>query len=1794
MNIKLCTKLALLMLFFIMSDPWQRLYGQGAQFEWVAALGESGDDQGQDIATDAAGNVYAIGQFKNATDFDPSTSAAYSLSPSGGFDVYIAKYSAAGALIWAKQLGAGSDDYGYAVTTDNNGYVYITGSFQGVTTYPLFPAGVTVLNSTGNYDVFVAKLDAATGNAIWAKSFGSTLADNSYDIAVDASGNVYTTGSFQSIEGGMDADPSPSGFYGISSAGSTDIFIHKLNASGNFVWAKRMGSTQADVAKSIALDATGNVYTTGTYNSQVDFDPGAGTFNLSSGQNGPVFISKLSAAGDLVWAKAYAADEGNAITIDNKGNVLVTGIIPVNSSGDFDPGPGIVLLDGSNGKNYISKFSSTGNLIWAKQVGTPTGSSQAGTGDVTTDTVGNVYAVGSYSSTGDFDPGPGTYTLGINSLQQVFILKLDDYGNFIWARGISGGGNAFGRGIALGNSMAVYTTGSFRSATDFDPGPGVTSFTGNSDDIFIHKMSQPICTDPPAAGTATANINAPAACSGNGVVLSLLGNTTDVAITYEWESSPAESPFTPTSLAPASGSPNLLIYPVASRWYRAKVSCNGGTPVYSIPVQVSISGALPAGTYTIDLTQPTAGGNFHSFTDAIAAIYCGIAGPVTFEVQPGVYNEKISIAPVPGASATNTITFNGNGNTLSFTATSQSSRAGITLNGADHIIINNLVIDGFAGIAGYGIFLTNQADSNTISNCTINLTQSGSNQNYAGIIASSSITNAQTPGNNANYNTITGNTINGGYWGIFLYGHATDFNTSNRITANNIRNNFTVSVYLYGQVNATVSGNDISKATRTDGSFQGVDLEASGSNNLIAKNKIHDAFNANPSGTGSAYPIVIGSSDATAAAPNRVENNIIYNIVNAGSITGISTNFSDYCNIYHNTILLNGNNATAGEAQGFNQQGDATGVNFRNNIVNITKGGSGNKYGIYMQTPTVSYTSNNNVIYLNGGGLQKTGRSGTTDYSTLADWQAGTGQDANSLGIDPVITGAPSGNLSPTNIAVENTGAALGITDDINGTGRSSGTPDAGAYEMSLCTGIPVAGNAVVNDSYICQSDSIVLNVLNQTVAAGIVYAWQSATDSIFTSPAPLSSTAVSPLFTYHPSVTLWYRATVTCGGNTVYTTPVKVNVSYSLPGGSYTINNALPTTGNNYQSFADALTALQCGVSGPVVFDIASGTFNEQVKIPQLNGTSATNTVTFNGNGATLQFNSSDPNNRAGITLDGADHVVLQNMIIDGTAGTYGYGILLTNRADSNIISGCTIRVSTTNTSAYNHIGIFASGTATSQTQANNANYTTITGNTISGGYYGIDLYGSSGAANNGNIIQNNTLTDAYAHHIYLYGQKNTRISNNDISRPTRTNFTDGGGIAMSFCSEGGNLIEKNRVHDLFTTSPTANSSAFGVYIESSNPPALNPNRVENNLMYNNDGNGSTYGIYNSASGSFNVYQNTILVNGNGNGAVYGFYQSGAVTGIDFRNNIIHITKGGSGAKYGIYMNTTGTAYTSNNNVIYLNSTGAGTLYSGRRSSSSYSTLADWQTGTGQDAASISADPQFTNIATGNLLPANISLDNTAAPLGIAQDIAGVFRSSTTPDPGAYEFGVIPSPLPVNWLSFEASIHEQNNVWLTWSTASEHNTKQYHMQRSTDAVQFETLGYVAAAGNSEKVSAYQYEDAQLVPGKYYYRILQEDADGSYVYTPVRKIVIRGQGATRCHIYPNPANNNLFISYEGTHPELAVTITDVAGRIVLSRKMAPNSLQSAVAIDMSDLAHGVYMISLKGAGINIHTKVIKK
>ncbi|MDX2173181.1 MAG: SBBP repeat-containing protein [Bacteroidota bacterium] len=396
-------------------------------------------------------------------------------------------FAQAPAFQWAHANGGAGQQIARKVKTDALGNAYTVGTFEGIVDFDPGPATYT-LSSISSRDIYVTMLDG-NGNLMWARSFGSSSSSNVLNmgrsIELDASGNVYITGEFQGV---VDFDPGPL-TSNLTSNGNDDIFILKLNSSGNFIWAKQIGGSSADEAYSIALDAGANIYVCGNFLSTVDFDPNVGIQNLTASGLHDSFILKLNSSGNYVWAKSFGSslsDACNDVSIDGLGNVLCIGMFQ--NTVDFDPGPSTYTLQTNGGWDiFVSKLDASGNFIWARSIG-GTGTDR-GEG-ITSDASGNIYCVGTFINSVDFDPGPGNNILtATGTSRDVYLLKLDASGSFSFVNQIGSNLDENATDI-FSSSTNLYISGSFQGTVDFDS--GAASYTsvaaGTSYDGYVTKV----------------------------------------------------------------------------------------------------------------------------------------------------------------------------------------------------------------------------------------------------------------------------------------------------------------------------------------------------------------------------------------------------------------------------------------------------------------------------------------------------------------------------------------------------------------------------------------------------------------------------------------------------------------------------------------------------------------------------------------------------------------------------------------------------------------------------------------------------------------------------------------------------------------------------------------------------------------------------------------------------------------------------------------------------------------------------------------------------------------------------------------------------------------------------------------------------------------------------------------------------------------------------------------------------------------------------------------------------------
>ena len=437
---------------------------------------------------------------------------------------------------YAEQEGGDGMDSGYSITTDACGNSIVTGCFQKTATFGKAGGNQVLLTATGvsygKQDLFIAKYDPE-GELIWVKQAASggsrDLTVCGYSVRTDRNCQVFVTGYFN----GDVALGST-----ILNSSSNDAFIAKLDADGNFLWAKKVGGPGNDKGKSIYTDSLGNAVVTGWF----QYTANVGDVTFTSGGGSDVFIAKYDSNGDFIWARqgnGTGSDYGNAIAADAQGNVLVSGVF--NGSLDFDnstltsfggddvflvkydpagnllwtkqaggvgadrsyggltihPSNGIVLtgtyyltatfdsttLTSPGGSQiFMAKYAADGTLLWVKQDG---GTAAKNPRATCTDARGNIIITGFFNTAPGSQLQLGNAAFTSFGYDDVFVAKYDINGNFIWATQEGGASWDWSRGVATDAAGNIIITGEFRGTANF----GSATFTaaGAGRDIFISK-----------------------------------------------------------------------------------------------------------------------------------------------------------------------------------------------------------------------------------------------------------------------------------------------------------------------------------------------------------------------------------------------------------------------------------------------------------------------------------------------------------------------------------------------------------------------------------------------------------------------------------------------------------------------------------------------------------------------------------------------------------------------------------------------------------------------------------------------------------------------------------------------------------------------------------------------------------------------------------------------------------------------------------------------------------------------------------------------------------------------------------------------------------------------------------------------------------------------------------------------------------------------------------------------------------------------------------------------------------
>lgn len=1105
-------------------------------------------------------------------------------------------------------------------------------------------------------------------------------------------------------------------------------------------------------------------------------------------------------------------------------------------------------------------------------------------------------------------------------------------------------------GVQLSSSNAVQVTTGMNSTAGSPNivfGSGGSAATDNEYYIFDPKL---LVTDDMAVDLIS-NPTAPICTSSDSIKVKVTNEGTNSVTAFDvvWSvngTSQSTYSYAGTLASGASTTINLgnFTYGTASVFdflvYAKSPNGNSDNNNTNDTIKETIRKGLD-GTYTVG----TSTSDFPTLTDVSNALAsAGVCGPTTFNIASGTYTGSFLLSSVTGMSSTNTVTFQSDPtNTtmplIQFDASGTSDNYVVKFIAASNFVLDGLHLKSLDGSYGRIIDFSGINSDIVIKNCKLEGgTTSSSSTDMAIIYDYSGSTNLATD------ITISNNEILNGSYGIYNYGSgSTLLQEGWIITENTISNYSRYGMYNYYNDDLEVSNNTITTTNTGYTNYPyGIYLRYCDGATRITGNTLY--------GQVSGYGIYQYYCDASSSAPALIANNLIQ--VGNGSSNWarpIYSYYSSYQYWYQNTAYANSTNTSNSYAAArfyYSSSTSYPGNEMKNNIFANVGGG----YALYIYNPSYIAASDYNVIYSTSTGSYIYASS---SYSSLSAYQTGSGLDGNSLDVSPPFTSSTDGHLSD---GCYNRVPTLSlVSTDVDGETRNVTTTHPGADEVPT-------GNVDVGVSEIL-SPSGVISAGTQTVKVVVKNYGVSAVTSFKLNYQVDGGSTVTQSFTVSMAsctadtltFSTGYSVSAGCHSITAWTSEpnsstddianndasLATNFGVPMAAGTYTIGG----TGGDYASFNEALEGLECaGISGPVVFDVASGTYSEQLVLETIPGMSSTNTVTFqsaSGNATMplLQENASTGNYV--VQFNGISYVTFKGIHMK-TLNTSSARVIEFSNANSYItLDGCTLESQLVTSSSSNGAVVYDySGSA------NMAEFITIKDCEILYGSYGIYNYGSSSSTlQEGWVITGNTIKDFTNYGSYNYYQKDLTFSNNTVST-TRTYTSSPYRVYVRYC-DGATQFNGNTLSDTM--------GGYGIYQYYCDGSSTTPASYSNNFIRLGNGSSTwTRGIYSYYSSYQYWLHNTVYNHSSNTSSSYPaarFYYSSTTSykGNVVKNNIFYNSGG-----YAVYFYNP-TYLTTDNNVFYRETSGS-FIYAG----STYTSLLAYQNGKGTDLNSLEVDPIF------------------------------------------------------------------------------------------------------------------------------------------------------------------------------------------------------------------------------------------
>lgn len=450
-------------LFVILSILSISHFSIAQEWKWAKSAGGTNEDKGNAIAVDAMGNSYVVGSFRGYTFFG-TTLSVYS-SDQYDEDMFLAKYNSSGLIEWAVRAGGFDYEAANAVAIDSGGFIYVAGNFsdtsffgsdtlRSVGDYDVFVAkfspsgniiwarsgggmgsdvatGIVVsgakvaitgsFNTSASFDtllltgssenVFVVNYDTS-GHVLWAKGAGGSGTDVAFGIHSNSDGSLLVSGYFWgSFIIGTDT---------LNSTGNADAFLAKYNANGNPLWVKQVGGSGYQYAYKVETDLMGNAYFFGEFDVNATFDT---TTLLANGGGHDMFLAKYNNLGELIWAKTIGGNNyeyARGLAADNFGNTFITGYFTNSTTIGTT-----TLISAGQYDLFVAGFDSMGNAIWAKRGG---GTLHEYSQDIDVDAAGNAIIAGYFGylyTSPNYVAPIGSFSITGQGKRDIFVAKIE-------------------------------------------------------------------------------------------------------------------------------------------------------------------------------------------------------------------------------------------------------------------------------------------------------------------------------------------------------------------------------------------------------------------------------------------------------------------------------------------------------------------------------------------------------------------------------------------------------------------------------------------------------------------------------------------------------------------------------------------------------------------------------------------------------------------------------------------------------------------------------------------------------------------------------------------------------------------------------------------------------------------------------------------------------------------------------------------------------------------------------------------------------------------------------------------------------------------------------------------------------------------------------------------------------------------------------------------------------------------------------------------------------------------------